>query len=137
MPSEAQTWSDHVRPVLYAANLDPHRVENAVALGMPDVNYRDGWIELKYAPEWPKRGGPLRIPHYTPQQRVWLLRRWRARGNAFLLLRVNGSEFFLFDGVTAQDVGELTREQLITRAQAYSNDGFEFPIFVPVLTALR
>lgn len=134
MPSEAQTWSDCVRPVLVAAKLDPHRVENAVALGMPDVNCTTCWIELKYIPKWPERGGPLRIPHYTPQQRVWLLRRWNCGGLAFLLVRVTAKEFFLFDGiVAAQEVGSLSREEMIVRAMAYSNTGFVADVFVPVL----
>lgn len=116
MSSESQTWHDHVRPVLQAHRLDPVRIENAVSIGVPDVNYKDGWIELKYAASWPRRDKtPLRLPHFTPQQRVWLRRRWRLGGRAFLLLRVV-DEFMLFDGGFAADyVGLVERAVLYNK----------------------
>lgn len=103
---------DAIRPVL--ARLDPVRVENPVCCpGTPDVNYVGGWIELKYADRWPPRGGPLRIDHFTSQQRTWLRRRRAAGGRAFVLLKVGTREWLLFDGVRAADVlGEVPREQL-------------------------
>lgn len=126
MPSESQMWSDHVRPVLYKAGLDPHRIESDVGLGIPDVNYVYGWIELKHVNAWPKRGGPLRMTHFSPQQRVWLSRRWRMKGNAFLLLRV-GHEFLMFDGQTASEIiGFAGRELLIEKSLVFSIQGFTY-----------
>jgi hypothetical protein len=97
MPSESSMWNE-LRPLL--AGLDPVRVENLLTSGTPDVNYTGGWIELKYAKRWPVRGGPLRVPHFTPEQRAWLLQRRKAGGRAYLLLKV-GVEGMLFDGVRA------------------------------------
>lgn len=65
------------------------------------MNYTRGWIELKYAKEWPKRGGPLKIKHFKPQQRAWLIRRRQAGGRAFVLLKVGASEWLLFEGAHA------------------------------------
>lgn len=97
---------------LSAAGLDPHSVENIVHPGTPDIDYAHGWIELKHAATWPTRGGVLSIPHFTPQQRVWLQRRWHAGGHAYLLLQVD-KDYLLFTGcVAARLVGRGTRMML-------------------------
>jgi hypothetical protein len=100
--------------------LDAIAVENSAYPGTPDVNFVEGWLELKQLEEWPKRPDtPVTIEHFTAQQRVWLIRRWRKRGNAFLLLRV-GQEWFLFDGETAAThVGKVNRIELIRLSLEY------------------
>jgi hypothetical protein len=87
-------------------------IENGCGTGTPDVNFVEGWVELKSVDRWPPRGGPLRVEHFTEYQKVWLLRRRRAGGQAFLLLKV-GKDWLLFDGwVAAQELGHRTREEL-------------------------
>jgi hypothetical protein len=121
--------------------LDAMSVENVCCPGCPDVNYGgacppliqsklfdemnlitshlEGWIELKWEKEWPAKGGPLRVPHYTQQQKVWARRR-RYRGGACWLLLQVGADWILLDGlVAALSLGEVNREQLIDRAHAY------------------
>lgn len=112
MRAESAMWKK-LRPFLLAAKLDPVRVENPIHPGTPDVNLANGlWIELKCIPSWPVRDlTPVRIDHYTQQQRVWLYRRWRfAPGTTFLLLEVlSAHQWLLFDGnVAAKVVGKAT-----------------------------
>lgn len=102
-----------IRPILLAAKLDPVRVENPIHPGTPDVNFVDGrWMELKCVASWPKRARTImRIRHFTPEQRVWLYRRWRcAPGSTILLLEVRADrQWLLFDGdVAAKIVGRST-----------------------------
>jgi len=114
MASEKTMW-ETIRPELIAAGLDPVRVENgAVGIGTPDVNITTGWIENKFARRWPPREGPLRLDHYTPKQRAWALRREKAGGKVWLLLRVD-KEWLLFSGGSAAlllGTDEGTREAL-------------------------
>ena len=112
-----------VRPFLLAAKLDPVRVENPIHPGTPDVNLCDGrWIELKCIPGWPVRASTVvRIGHYTPQQRVFLCRRWKyAPGSTLLLLEVRAEQqWLLFDGdVAAKIVGRTTAAVHRTSARA-------------------
>ena len=125
MSSEAAMWQV-LRPHLDALGLDPVRVENSACPGTPDVNYTGGWIELKHENEWPKRvDTPLRVPHFTPQQRVWLIRRYLKGGRAFMLLRVK-HDWLLFDGVTAAKiVGHLSKQELIMHALMYCPGGID------------
>ncbi len=95
-------------------------VENRVGvLGCPDVNYVEGWIELKWLRAWPKREAtPVTIDHFTRAQRRWLCKRYMAGGNAWMLLQVQ-REWLLFTGRDAKDyVGFLTRKGLYKVARA-------------------
>jgi hypothetical protein len=98
------------RVVKALKTLDAVSVENPAYPGTPDVCYIEGWIELKQVNHW--TAGVLRIPHFTPQQRVWLRRRWRKGGEAYLLLQVQ-LDWLVFDGVTASEiVGRSDKGQL-------------------------
>ena len=115
--SESSMW-DTVRVKL--RGFDPVRVENVVDNGTPDVDTIHGWIELKHKDAWPKRPGtPLRLPHFTPQQRTWLFRRVLSGGRAFLLLKV-ANDWLLFDGAVASRIlGGKTKDELIAFSLAY------------------
>lgn len=97
--------------------LDPVRVENPAHPGTPDVNYVEGWIELKELKKWPARLNTIvRVEHFTPQQRIWLDRRWRTGGAAWLLLKV-GQDWLLLTGeVAARVLGKSTRGELLQAA---------------------
>lgn len=122
MKSESLMWRK-VRPFLIEAKLDPVRVENPIHPGTPDVNFCTGmWMELKCIAAWPtKESGCVQIPHFTPQQRVWLYKRWKyAPGSTTLLLEVRADQrWLLFDGdVAAKIVGKSTEAEHRKRARA-------------------
>lgn len=103
--------------------LDPVRVENPAGPGTPDVNWGgycrhtnmrgEGWVELKWARDWPARDGTVvRLDHFTPQQRSWLLRRSARGGRVHVLLKVS-TAWLLFDGaVAARHLGRVDRQEL-------------------------
>jgi hypothetical protein len=98
--SESGMWTDHVKDALFG--LHPTRIENRWE-GTPDVNYIEGWIELKFIRDLPKRAATIvRIDHFTPQQRVWLLERSLAGGKVFLLLKL-ASSWMIFEGRVASE----------------------------------
>lgn len=110
-------------------------------LGMPDVNYcidgEEGWIELKSVDNWPKRPDtPIRLPHYTVEQRAWQRQRGEAGGKVFILLRVE-REYMLFDWPWAiRRLGMANKEDLIKNAIVYSKGKFPTKDLVAALRAL-
>jgi hypothetical protein len=95
--------------------LHPFPVENCVAVGMPDINFSLGWIELK-VDKWV--GGRMKLTHFTGQQRAWLFTRRMSGGNAWLFVLVEG-EYFLFDGSDAFSVAGLTKEECYQKCVAW------------------
>lgn len=120
------TMRQDIIKVLRKFWMHPQAIENSVGTGVPDVNYVQGWVELKALHEWPKRAAtPVRIDHFTPQQRIWLRNRWMAGGAAYLLLKVDG-EYLLFTGAYAADhVGNVPRMELINNAVGYWPKGLD------------
>lgn len=67
---------------------DPVSVENHAYPGTPDVNFIEGWAELKWLRAWPAGASTIvRLEHLTQQQRIWLVKRKRAGGNVWLILQ--------------------------------------------------
>lgn len=123
--------------------LDPVRVENPAHPGTPDINYCgymrlesftsmqldqpptkinfnqlfEGWIELKELDKWPARASTIvRVEHFTPQQRIWLDRRWRSGGAAWVLLKVEQDWLLLTGEAAARVLGKVTKGELISAA---------------------
>lgn len=99
------------------------RIENGISQGVPDVSFSSrgvhGWIELKYLKAWPKRPDTIvKIPHYTPAQKLFLRQHGSYGRNCFLFLRV-GDDFLLFDDAAAQEVGAWTKFDLISSSLAH------------------
>jgi hypothetical protein len=92
------------------------RIENSCCLGTPDVclcapGGRVVFMELKLITEgFPKRATtPVRITHFTQEQRLWLAQ-WGASGVAcWVFVQVVDVGYFLFDHVVAQDIGLMTQ----------------------------
>jgi hypothetical protein len=110
----------NVLKTLRKAGLDARPVENPVDPGFPDVEYIGGVLELKSAARWPKRSStPLRVPHYTQQQRIWHERRAARGGRVHVLIQV-GKEFLLFTGAVASlRLGHLPRTELLDFASGH------------------
>lgn len=91
-------------------------VENPAHPGTPDVNYIEGWLELKKLKAWPKSDdAPVALEHFAPQQRIWLRNRTVMGGSSYMLLQV-GNEWLLFTGRVAADiVGRVSRRVLYLR----------------------
>lgn len=110
------------RIVQVLAGLHPVAIESGyVNPGTPDVNFIGGWIELKCVMSWPARPStPLRVPHFTNEQRIWLRKRCRAGGGAWVLLRVgkgHKADWIILRGdVAADHLGHCTRAELETHA---------------------
>jgi len=115
--SEQKMWVA-IRPMF--VGLDAVRVENPAHPGTPDVNYVGGWVELKHVAAWPVYDdAELKIRHFTPEQKVWLTRRWLAGGAAHLLLQVR-NDWLLFTAPKACEfVGCSTKYSLICNAKQH------------------
>jgi len=103
------------------SGLDVMSVENPVRPGTPDVNYIEGWMELKVLDRWPVRASTkIQVPCFTPQQRVWLERRFRRGGAAYFLILI-GTDWLLFDGdVAGKLIGKLDKNEMIQHSRMYS-----------------
>ena len=112
---------------------DAFAVENPAWPGTPDVNYCEGWLELKQISSWPVKDGVVHIDHYTKQQRFFHKERWGVGGNVFLLLQVK-REWLLFDGdVAAKEIGFRNRQDLILLARQYWKAGLQRQEFLKCL----
>lgn len=131
-PQESQMWTV-LRGMI--SKLDPVRIENMLTPGTPDVNYTEGWIELKQLRHWPPKGQPVKIYHYTPEQRVWALRRAKRNGRVFMLIRVGEREWVLLDGKwAAQNIGKVTKTKVLEHALFHSVDGLNQTRLLQCLT---
>lgn len=97
--------------------LDPVKVENPAKPGTPDINYIEGWVELKWLPEWPKRAGTtVKFPKFYPQQRVWLVKRTLAGGKCFVLVQIASIYLLYQGGYAGQHFNRMTKDELIKNA---------------------
>ena len=72
-----------------------------------------GWLELKHAHEWPVRADtPLKLDHFTPQQRLFIRRHAPFGCNVKMLLQVD-RDYILLEGEVALLIGTLTKQGLI------------------------
>lgn len=114
------------RVIKALAPLHAFAVENPVQPGTPDVNYIEGWMELKWLRQWPKGADtPVRFDHYSPQQRIWAIKRRKVGGQAWFLLQCRREWILLDAAVAAMRVNLTTREELIELASWYSSNGME------------
>jgi hypothetical protein len=97
------------------------RVENVVAVGMPDVNLcingHEHWIEIK-APTEPKRKStPLFGSNHRveKEQANWMLDQLRNGGNGWFLIATD-KRFIILHGSLHDEVNSMTVPELMTVA---------------------
>ena len=113
----------NVTKTLRSLGLDPIAVENPIFPGTPDVNYVQGWIELKWLRNWPKRAtSPVVLKEYSQEQRLWIRRRTMAGGKCFLLVQCK-REWLLFTHPVTWDMDTYTKAQMIEKAVKYWDKG--------------
>jgi len=118
-------------------SLDAISVENPVGPGTPDVNFIEGWVELKWLRAWPKRPEtPVTLDHpLTPEQRAWHKRRSKRGGNTWVMLQC-GREWLLFKGiVAAEHLGTATRSELYHHATIWWRNGLDTNGLIEALNA--
>ena len=90
--TEKNFWT-YIRSNLVVRGVQTYRVENKVAVGMPDVHYIhegvSGWIELKFMNDWPKKRMTTGL---MQTQAMWLETYYLNGGNSWIMLRI-GREF--------------------------------------------
>jgi len=74
------------------------RIESSAGNGIPDISFglpgKNGWIELKYIREWPKRQDTkVKLP-LRPEQKHWISARGGLSGDVWVLVRIQ-DDFFL------------------------------------------
>lgn len=137
MKPEAKLKQEAVNKlVAYGGDAQHHEDKDAV--GIPDLSYGlqavNGWVETKVLNKWPKRGGVVKIDHYTPQQKNWLRIRGRIGGHCFLLLKVD-NVYLLFDHETAQAVYTgMTQDEMMCNCLFWSVGELHTQEFLAYLT---
>lgn len=119
--SEQKMW-DRLRDAMQG-RWTYERIENKVTKGTPDVAFsmegKRGWIELKVLEAWPrKRQLPVRIPHFTREQKRFLSLHHRNGGGGcfFFLLVSETNEYLLFSGSRVGAIGFLSRDEMYANA---------------------
>lgn len=120
----------HVRrPVVTALReLKAFAVENGHCYpGTPDVAYVGGWIELKELDKFPVRPTtPVRVRHFTPEQRAWHVAWEHHGGVSWVLLKVGKFDWLLFRGSVAADIlGNVVRSELESAAVLIMRSGLD------------
>lgn len=104
------------------ASLDAQSIECPIKSGVPDINFKGGWIECKSEDSWPKNPLLAKKFHHPllTGQKVWIRRRIRKGGKCFIAAKV-ASDWFFWDASTFDlDLfGKLNRQQMIDSADLH------------------
>ncbi len=107
--------------------LDAKPIENHVGIGTPDMNFVGGWFECKHLDEWPRNpSAVVRLKHpLLPEQAVWLNRRCRMGGSAWVCLNV-ARDWLWLNGLDVKDyLGKVPKGELLERADFYQLNGLK------------
>lgn len=105
--------------------------------GLSDCTYSGrnirGWYEAKLLKSFPKRPTtPVRIPHFTNEQRAFIYIEGRQAGYSFLVVQV-AKDVFIFDHHKQKKVGFMTKEDMIKNAHRYYKGKVDWKDFTDAL----
>ena len=108
--TESGLWA-YIKKGMLTSGWHVTRIESSAGNGVPDVSFgipeKNGFIELKYIKEWPKRESTkVKLP-LRPEQKHWLKARGQLSGNVWVICRIE-DYFYLLDydsAIIACDVG--------------------------------
>lgn len=108
-------------------SLDAKPIENHAGIGTPDMNFIGGWFECKYLDFWPKNASlNVRLKHpLLPEQAVWLNRRCRMGGSAWVCLRVENDWLWLNGLDVKEYLGLVPKAELLRRADYFQLNGLK------------
>jgi hypothetical protein len=109
------------------------RLECSLA-GVPDVvcsvGGRHHFIELKSVVRFPKKDKtPIRLPHFTSDQRWWLKQHGEAGESCYVFLKVD-KEYFLYHWSNLAGLGEWTRQELMDNCVFYAKGRMDYEGFI-------
>ena len=131
MGSEKSLWTTFRLNVKkhFEERLLLQRHEDTCSEGIPDVSFsiklswtdfRSGWVELKYTPEYPAREStPVRLEHFTMAQRAWLHAHGCLGARCCVLWQID-KDYYVFNWQSVYDLGHMTRDELQSIAYWYA-----------------
>jgi len=112
--TESGVWA-YLKKGMIGTGWHATRIESSSGNGVPDVSFgipeKNGWMELKYIPEWPKREGTIIKLPLRPEQKHWIKARGYLSGDVWVFVRIKDTFFILtwekameaYEGWTCQD----------------------------------
>jgi len=136
--NEAAFWSDWLKRLLHqpARRMTAWKVPAETREGLPDCWFGHlawaGWLELKYAPEWPVRPSTPVTIQVTAEQLAHLREAGIAGQAAFVLLGVD-TEWFLLQPSGLRPDARLTHLELRAKAVAWGYRGQDDDLLLKAL----
>ena len=131
MGSEKSLWATSRKQMakIYGYKISLQRHEDTCSEGIPDVSFsvrfgwadfRHGWIELKYTPEYPARSNTrVQLEHFTGAQRAWLHERGCLGTRCCVLWQI-GQDYYVFNWQSVYDLGYINKDALKSIAYWFS-----------------
>ena len=128
MGEESNLWryvNDVMKREYGIANWLADRLESGSTIrGIPDICYsikdKFGFIELKIVKQYPVRETTRVNVKLTNLQKYWLKRRGDLSGSCYVLVKIlSEKEYFIFNHINCQSLGELTRKEMYKMAELH------------------
>ena len=133
MSAESNLWNRLRTNMVGKYWSEATRHEDKFGKGIADVSFCQngigGWMELKHISRWPTRKTTkVRIPHYTEDQKEFLMKKGRGQGNTWLFIQIE-SDFLVYDWVAAQKLPDLTKTEMVEAATLFYEGRLDYALF--------